>query len=136
MSSFRSTPAISPGGDMSPREKIHEYRNLKIIQMVICSIVFAIGIGTISLVEIPKSFSIHIHIFTWVFLAGAVLVATAVILLHLGNKNENKRILKAALVFCFLSYSWFDRCAGGFAVVRQRIVEIEKSSMTGAQTLY
>lgn len=115
--------------DLSPYEAVNEYRKLKVIQTVVIFILFGLGLVVLFLSGLDLGqFVIHVHIFTWAVLVSGVLSVVAVLLLHFGNTMPNRNMLKAFMVFGCLTYSMFDNCAGGFASVRKRIVEIEANS--------
>ncbi|CAL4149501.1 unnamed protein product [Meganyctiphanes norvegica] len=115
-----------PGSDTVA--KLNNYRTLKLAQTATCFALFGIGLFFIYGDIIDDDFIIQVHIFTWTLLVCTILTAIAAVLLHIGNNNADKGSLKAFLVLGCLTYSLFDKCAGGFPVVRRRIEEIEQGS--------
>ncbi|CAL4080315.1 unnamed protein product [Meganyctiphanes norvegica] len=117
--------------------KVRKYVYLKIAQTATCLLLFAIGLffiwvgtdddgGYESLDDEEFFDQIYVHIFTWTLLLSAVLAGVAAIILHRGNKNADAGTLKTFLCVGCLTYSLFDKCGGGFPLVRQRIEEIEQ----------
>ncbi|CAL4080313.1 unnamed protein product [Meganyctiphanes norvegica] len=108
--------------------KLNKYRNLKIVQAATCFFFFLISYMFVYLGL--GDFGIPGAIFTFVMLISFILSTVAAIVLHCGNKLGKVGALKAFLVLGCMTYGWFDMCAGGFPLVRQRIQEIEQGLPT------